>query len=138
MIIEAKSDEEILATRAVMLQLRPHIAPGDYLPTVRRMMASGFRLAAVVEDEVVRAVAGFRILEMLYSGKMLYLDDLVTDSDARSAGHGRELITWLQREAVANGCAQIHLDSRVDRAEAHRFYFRERFAILGFHFAKRL
>jgi len=32
----------------------------------------------------------------------------------------------------------LHLDSRVDRAEAHRFYFRERFAILGFHFAKKL
>ena len=138
MIVEVKSDEEILATRAVMLQLRPHIAPDDYLPRVRRMMRDGFRLAAVVEDEVVRAVAGYRYLEMLYSGKMLYLDDLVTDSEARSAGHGRELIMWLQREAVANGCAEIHLDSRVDRAAAHRFYFRERFSIFGFHFAKRL
>ena len=138
MIIQPKSDEEILSTRAVMLQLRPHIAPGDYLPRVRRMMNTGFHLAAVVEDETVRAVAGYRYLDMLYSGKMLYLDDLVTDSEARSGGHGRELITWLQREAVANGCAEIHLDSRVDRAAAHRFYFRERFSILGFHFAKKL
>ncbi len=138
MIIQPKSDEEILATRTVMLQLRPHIAPDDYVPRVRRMMTTGFHLAAVVEDEVVRAVAGYRFLDMLYSGKMLYVDDLVTDSEARSAGHGRELVTWLQREAVANGCAQLHLVSRVDRAEAHRFYFRERFAILGFHFAKRL
>ncbi len=138
MIIQPKSDEEILATRTVMLQLRPHIAPDDYLPRVRRMMRDGFHLAAVIEDEVVRAVAGYRFFEMLYSGKMLYLDDLVTDSETRSAGHGRELIMWLQREAAANGCAQLHLDSRVDRAEAHRFYFRERFAILGFHFAKKL
>jgi len=105
MIIEVKSDEEILATRPVMLQLRPHIAPDDYMPRVRRMMRDGFRLAAVIEDDVVRAVAGYRFFEMLYSGKMLYLDDLVTDSEARSAGHGRELIMWLQREAVANGCA---------------------------------
>lgn len=138
MIAQMKSDEEILATRAVMLQLRPHIAPDEYLPRVRRMMTTGFHLAAVVEDDVVRAVAGYRFLDMFYSGKMLYLDDLVTDSEARSGGHGRELITWLQREATANGCAEIHLDSRVDRAAAHRFYFRERFTIFGFHFGKRL
>ena len=139
MILEVKSDEEILSTRAVMLQLRPHVPPDDYLPTVRRMMASGFHLAAVVdEDGVILAVAGYRFLEMLYSGKMLYLDDLVTDSTARSGGHGRELLTWLQREAVVKGCKQLHLDSRVDRAAAHRFYFRERFAILGFHFARTL
>ena len=138
MIVKMKSDEEILATRAVMLQLRPHIPPDEYLPRVRRMMTTGFHLAAVVEDDVVRAVAGYRFLDMFYSGKMLYLDDRVTDSEARSGGHGRELITWLQREATASGCAEIHLDSRVDRAAAHRFYFRERFTIFGFHFGKRL
>ena len=53
--------------------------PDDYLPTVRRMMRTGFLMAAVVEDDVVRAVAGYRFLEMFYSGKMLYLDDLVTE-----------------------------------------------------------
>ena len=40
MIIEAISDEQILSTREVMRQLRPHIVLDEYLPTIKRMMTS--------------------------------------------------------------------------------------------------
>jgi GNAT superfamily N-acetyltransferase len=134
-IVRIESDEEILSTREVMLQLRPHIRPDDYLPTVRRMMESdGYRLVAASRDGAVRAVAGYRLMEMLYCGRLLYVDDLVSDENARSAGYGRALIEWLRNEARAHGCAEIHLDSGVQRKDAHRFYFRERFTIAGYHF----
>ena len=38
----------------------------------------GFRLAAASVDGKVGAVAGFRVMEMLYCGKILSVDDLVT------------------------------------------------------------
>lgn len=135
MIFRAESDEQILTTWDVMRQLRPHLGAEEYLPTVRRLMRTdGYRLAAVVEDDAVRAVAGYRVMEMLYCGRILSIDDLVTDERARSAGHGRRLLDWLRAEARSLGCVQVHLDSRVQRAEAHRFYFREGFTIMGFHF----
>ena len=37
-IAVAVSDEQIQATRDVMLQLRPLVPPDEYLPTLRRMM----------------------------------------------------------------------------------------------------
>jgi ribosomal protein S18 acetylase RimI-like enzyme len=129
------TDDDILATRQVMLQLRPEIAPDDYLSTVRRMMsASGYRLVAATCDGTVTAVAGYRIFEMLYCRRLLSIDDLVTDEKARSAGHGQRLLEWLIAEGRANGCSHVHLDSRVHRARAHRFYFREGFTIEAFHF----
>jgi GNAT superfamily N-acetyltransferase len=130
----------VLATREVMLQLRPHIAAGDYLPRVRRMMESdGYRLAAARDEAgVVRAVAGFRFMEMLYCGRILYVDDLVTDEAARSAGFGARLMAWLRGHAAEHGCAQLHLDSGVWRAGAHRFYFREGMEIGAFHFSLKL
>ena len=134
-VIRIESDEQILATRDVMLQLRPHIAPADYLRTVRRIMdAERYRIAAAVSDGIVRAVAGYRISETMYCEKLLTLDDLVTDEKARSGGHGKELIDWLKEEGRAHGCKQIHLISRVHREEAHRFYFRERFGLRAFCF----
>ena len=133
-IIEATTDDEILAGRDVMRQLRPAIAPEDYLPTVRRMMDAGYRQAALVEDGQVRAVAGFRVFEMLYAGRILYVDDLSTDERVRSRGHGRALMDWLKAEARASGCLQLHLDSGVQRESAHRFYFREGLAANCFHF----
>jgi len=134
-IVRIESDEEILSTREVMLQLRPHIRPDDYIPTVRRMMESdGYRLAAASDRGVVNAVAGYRLMEMLYCGKLLYVDDLVSAETARSAGYGGALIEWLKNEARAHGCTELHLDSGVHRKDAHRFYFRERFTIAGYHF----
>jgi GNAT superfamily N-acetyltransferase len=139
MIITCDTDEQIAATYPVMRQLRPHIAEGDYLPTVRRMMESeGFRLAAALVDGQVRAVAGFRTMEMLYCGRIVYVDDLVTDEAARSTGQGKRLLDWLKDEGRRLGCTEIHLDSRVTRADAHRFYFREKMPVTAFHFATQL
>lgn len=134
-ISELVDDAQILAAGDVMRQLRTAIAPQDYLATVRRMMAEGYRQAALTDaDGVVRAVAGFRIFEMLYVGRMMYVDDLSTDAGSRSRGHGRALLAWLKQYAKAQGCAQLHLDSGVQREQAHRFYFREGMTVNCFHF----
>lgn len=134
-----ESDEDILSTSEVMRQLRPHIAPNDYLPRVRRMMDSqGFRLAAVRDNGVVRAVAGYRYMEMLYCGHILYVDDLITDERGRSKGYGKRLLDWLREEARAKKCDELHLDSGVQREHAHRFYFRENLTITAYHFRVKL
>ena len=129
------TDEEILAARRVMRQLRPQIAEDAYLPTVRRMMQTdGYLQAAVFESDTVVAVAGYRFMEMLYAGKTLYVDDLNTDDTRRSRGHGKMLMDWLKREAKERGCVQLQLDSGVQREQAHRFYFREGLTINCYHF----
>jgi GNAT superfamily N-acetyltransferase len=139
LVIRVQTDDDILATSSVMRQLRPHIAAESYLSIVRRMMGSdGYSQAAVRASGVVRAVAGYRFMEMLYCGKVLYVDDLVTDENTRSLGHGKLLIEWLEQEARANGCAELHLDSGVQREHAHRFYFREGLTINAYHFRKKV
>lgn len=135
MILQPENDEQILATHVVMRQLRPHLTADDYLQRVRRMMQTdGYRLAAATEEGAVRAVAGYRFIEMLYCGKILVVDDLVTDETTRSRGFGKELLDWLVEQARARGCDQLHLDSGVQRDRAHRFYFREGLVVNAFHF----
>lgn len=134
-----RSDEQIAATYEVMAQLRPHLTRDDYLPFVRRLIANErFNLASVVDDGTVRAVAGYRIMEMLYCGRMMYIDDLVTDERVRSRGYGKALLDWLKTESRRLGCTEVQLISRVTREEAHRFYFREDFGIEAFHFRAKL
>ena len=129
------TDEEILAARRVMRQLRPQISEADYLQTVRRMMQTdGYLQAAVYDADAVVAVAGYRFMEMLYAGKTLYVDDLNTDETRRSRGHGKMLMDWLKREAKERGCVQLQLDSGVQREQTHRFYFREGLTINCYHF----
>ncbi|HST58793.1 MAG TPA: GNAT family N-acetyltransferase [Longimicrobium sp.] len=135
----ASTDEQIAATFSVMHQLRPHLSREEYVPRIRALMASdGFRLAALTDEGEVRAVAGYRLMDMLYCGRILYLDDLVADERVRSRGYGKALLDWLKDEARREGCSEVQLISRTVREQAHRFYFREGFGIECFHFRTRL
>jgi GNAT superfamily N-acetyltransferase len=133
-IHEAVTEDEFSRCFPVMRQLRPHVAENDFAETVRRQMRGGYRLAYLEDDGVVQGVAGFRIIDNLVGGRILYVDDLVTDSAARSRGYGKGLLDWLSERARAHGCAYLELDSGVQRFDAHRFYFMNRMVISSHHF----
>ncbi len=86
----------------------------------------------------MQAVAGYRFIEMLNCGRILYVDDLNTDQRRRSSGFGKLLLNWLKKQATARNCGELHLDSGVQREQAHRFYFREQLTITAYHFRVRL
>ena len=131
----AESDAEIDSCFPVMSLLRPHLHRDDFVPLVRSMSAQGYRLAFLIADDTVQAVVGYRIIEMLRTGRMLEVDDLVSAESARSKGYGKRLLNWCYGLARDSGCSVVELDSAVQRADAHRFYFRERMYVLGFHFS---
>lgn len=138
-IAHANTDAEIAATFNVMQQLRPHLDHAQYVPLIGSLMASdGLKLLALADEGKVRAVAAYRVMNMLYCGSVLYVDDLVVDERVRSHGYGAQLMARLKDEARSLGCSEIQLISRVTREQAHRFYFREGFAIDCFHFRNEL
>lgn len=134
----AVTDDDVRSCFAVMRQLRPHFDEAGFLEQVRRQEGQGFSLVMGVVDGRVVAAAGYRLAENLACGRFLYVDDLVTDAACRSRGHGRRLLAWLRELAREAGCAQLHLDSGVQRADAHRFYAREGLNHTGLHFAQAL
>ena len=133
-IKQARTDHEVLACHQVISQLRPHLGPSEFLAAVRRQEVQGYRLLALEEDDQVRAAVGYRVTEMLRTGRVLVIDDFVTDSTARSRGYGRLLHDRLVEEARSAGCTTVELDSAVHRTDAHRFYFRRRMSVVAFHF----
>jgi GNAT superfamily N-acetyltransferase len=130
----ATTDEEVKGCFAVMQQLRTHLQEREFLPTIRRLESGGFRLAFLEDDGHVRAVAGYRVIDNLYSGRVLYVDDLVTDESARSRGYGKRLLDWLIERAREADCRTLELDSGVQRFDAHRFYLTNRMVISSHHF----
>lgn len=130
----AESDAEITRCFSVMAQLRPDLTGPAFVGRIRELQQRGYELAYLEDVGGIRAVAGFRIGDMLARGRHLYIDDFVTDEGSRSQGYGGELLRWLIDLARARGCRQIDLDSGVQRYEAHRFYFREGMHIASYHF----
>lgn len=131
----ASTPAEIARAHDVMQQLRPHHSDLDaFVREVERQTAEGFRLAYLESDGAVRAVAGYRIQQMLFSGRTLYVDDLVTRETDRSRGFGSQLFDWLVEEARREKCTGFSLDSGVQRFDAHRFYLMKRMKIAAHHF----
>ena len=134
----ALSDAEIAACYPVMRALRPHIGEEQFLSQFRTPDSTGYRLAFLQAAEGIVSVAGFHLSENLAWGRFLYVDDLVTLPDYRSKSYGSELLTWLKEYAIKAGCLQLHLDSGVQRKEAHRFYEREGMTLASFHFVENI
>lgn len=137
-VFEAVTDDQVAALFPVIAQLRPQLAgPDDLLIRVRRMRDGGYRMIwRAGAGGAPVAVAGFRLYETLYAGLKLYVDDLVTTEDRRGAGDGTVLMNWLVDEARRNGCAELDLDSGVQRFAAHGFYFARGLHIASYHFKR--
>ena len=130
------SDADLAAIAPVLLQLRPQYTPQSLVARIREQQrATGYRVACVFLDGRPACVAGFVINEKLAWGRHLYVDDLVTDENTRSQGAGKAMIAWLKQFARRAGCTQLHLDSGMQRTDAHRFYDREGFDRNSIHFA---
>ena len=130
-----QSSDDILRCFPLMADLRPHLREDEFAARVQRQQRNhGYRLAILEEEGAVRAVAGYRIGESLAWGRFLYVDDLVTDAAVRFSGYGQQLFDWLLAEARKEGCAQVHLDSGVQRYPAHGFYLKNRLHISSHHF----
>lgn len=133
-IEEPNTTLEIEACYEVMRQLRPHLSKDGFVEQVLRQRAVGYHLATLTSDGQVVVVAGFRISECLSWGRFLYVDDLVTDEGVRHSGFGRLMFQWLLEFARKNNCKVLHLDSGVQRYDAHRFYLRNGMKISSHHF----
>lgn len=135
-IQQLSTAEEIQSCYTVMRQLRPHMTEEQaFIEQVLRQMAGGYKMACCQEEGKVKAVVGFRFLEFLAWGKVLYIDDLITDSVTRRSGHGGKLLKWVIEQAKNEKCDQVHLDSGPQRHDAHRLYLNFGFKIIGHHFA---
>ncbi|GAC1516282.1 MAG: GNAT family N-acetyltransferase [Gemmatimonadaceae bacterium] len=133
----ADDDADIARCFGVLRELRPHLASAhDLVVRVHRQRDDGgYQLAYLEQDGEVLAVAGFRLMECLAWGRILYVDDLVTHGTRHGQGYGQKLMAWLVDRARANDCDQLHLDSGVQRFGAHRFYLASRMNITAHHFA---
>ena len=132
-------DSERLAAleigEAVHRELRPQIG-ADYKGDLEKILREGLWLTQLVDCGRVRAVALWRVFRTTYCGRRLEIDDLVTAADSRSQGHGATMLAWLEERASAFGCPTVTLNSAFHRIDAHRFYEREGYSKIAFHFSK--
>jgi GNAT superfamily N-acetyltransferase len=130
----APDDSRLPRAWSVLAELRPHRDMAEMTELYVAARVLGYRVTALFAAQECCAVAGWRLGVNMQLGSNLYVEDLVTAEAHRSKGYGRQLLRHLTAVARAEGCAVLHLDSGVQRHDAHRFYFREGMHISSHHF----
>lgn len=134
----ATTNDDIASCYEAMSLLRPALQAEHFVLQIKTMQNEGYVLLSVSEGGKVVAAAGYRIFTMLYAGKLLYIDDLVTLESHRGKGYASALLHYMYDVALQQNCNSVQLDSGPTRTDAHKLYFKETFLINAFHFTRQL
>lgn len=121
-IRELHDKEEWLEAFPILNQLRTHLTEKTFLQALKKMRNEGYQLFALVDKGNIVAVAGIVLRTNFYYGDHVFVYDLVTDSENRSNGYGKKLLTFIHEYAKKNGREMVALESGLHRHNAHRFY----------------
>ncbi|QJW88356.1 GNAT family N-acetyltransferase [Spirosoma taeanense] len=134
----AQSDADVQRCLPALLALRPHLTADLAFKRIRYQQAHEQFVLAFIDDSTstAPAVIGYRTMNLLYSGKTIYIDDLSTLLDARGKGYASALLDFVIEQARQTGCQCVSLDSGQNpaRYDAHRLYLNKRFNIASHHF----
>ncbi len=93
--------------------------------------------AYMLQDECL-GICGAWITQRMYCGRQLEIDNFIVTEKYRSQGIGAELLQYVEQFAKEKKCETLELNSYVHASKAHKFYFRNDYRILGYHFEKKL
>lgn len=130
----ADTVEDVRRCWPVFRQLRENIpTEEEFLRRWRVQADEGYRVVYVEQDGEVRAVGGYRYLNNMAWGRILYLDDLAALTERQGSGLGSAILEHVQEQARVHGCDAVHLDTGHHRRRAHKAYLRNGFEISAHH-----
>lgn len=132
-----KADIEIC--KETILEFRGNLDPKTVVDQVFQMIRhEGFELVFIPNQDNTQAAAfiGYRKLNLLRTGPMIYIDDLFTFAEFRGRGYAGALLDYVTGQAANEGIKTIHLDSGYSLHTAHRLYLNKGYYLACNHFAK--
>ena len=138
MVIRLLAKDELAMILPLVQELNPGV-PSDVLAQrLQDMTAQGYQCAAAFVDDCCIGVAGIWLGTRFWCGRYLDVDNVIVDPTYRGAGIGQQLMDWVERYAHWEDCEIMVLDAYVTNHPAHKFYQRNGYQIVGYHFVKSL
>lgn len=135
MKIKIATEEEIKYCYEMMHQIREDLTERDFLSAISEQLKNGYKIVYVIQDEEIICIAGFTIGDKLSWGKYLFIEDFVTNKSIKSIEAAKALLDFIKIYAKQQKCNSIHLDSSIQKEEAHKFYLSQEMKIDSYHFS---
>lgn len=140
-IKKAMTKADIEFCRQVILEFRPNLDEKHFVDQILAMIKNeAFELVYIPAEDSTKAAAfiGFRTMQLLRTGSIIYIDDLFTLPEARGKGYAGALLDYVKRQAETAEIASVHLDSGYMLHDAHRLYLNKGYVLACNHFAKKI
>lgn len=134
-LIKAQDMPQILP---LIQQLNPTIPFQMLKERLVHMVTRGYQSVGAYQGAKLVGVAGMWFGTRFYCGNYIDVDNVVVEESGRSRGVGQLLMNWIEAYAKERGCQVSVLDAYTTNTLAHRFYLRDGYRIIGFHFLKNL
>jgi len=138
MEVLSATENDVNILLPALLELRPHLSEVSFRETFAKQISEGYQLIYIGDSKMAYAIAGFRTLHFLFSGKTLYIDDLITHSAHRRKGYAGRLLDWIITYAGKNDYRHLSLDSGIQRKDAHRLYLNKGLEVESLHFGRKV
>lgn len=129
---------ELPAILPLIRLLEPEIAVPELESRLMLMAQTDWYCLGAWQAGALVAVAGYSERVHLFSGRVLFVENVVVAPALRGARLGAALMAWLEQHAVARGCQKLTLDVYAVNQRAQQFYRGLGFDPRGVHFVKDL
>jgi GNAT superfamily N-acetyltransferase len=133
-------DAEYSVVPNMMRLLEPELSQDAINARMQTMRADGWRCIGVFADgsHAPLGIAGFSYRTHLFSGKVMYVENVVIEPAARGNQLGEQIMLHLQQLARAAGAVMVTLDAYQRNSGAQKFYQRLGYDPRGVHFVLEL
>ena len=136
---KAITRSDIEFCKDAILEFRPNLDRETVVEQVFSMITEEeFELVFLPNAENTKAGAfiSYRKLNLLRTGRIIYVDDLFTFAESRNQGFAGALLDYVASQAANEGMKSVHLDSGFTLHPAHRLYLNKGYYLACHHFAK--
>ena len=117
---------------------KPHITEPLLLERFKEMVAQNYECVGVYDRGQLIGVSGLWFCTRHYSGRSVELDHVFIEDPYRNKGLGTQFINWMENYVKSKGYQAIELNAYIDNAPSQKFYEKDGFQKLGYHFVKKM
>lgn len=132
------SDQIGLIMPLVKKMAKASVADAVLLQRLQEMTTQNYECVGVYDHQQLIGVAGMWFCTRHYSGRSVEVDHVCIEEAYRNQGLGSQLMIWIENYVSKKGYETIELNTYVENILSHKFYQKQGYKKLGFHFLKSL
>ena len=136
--IRELAEGEYASAVTLMQVLEPELSAQVIAERSAGMRSEGWVCIGVFSGSEMLGLAGYSLRTHLFSGRVMFVENVVLVPTARGTGIGEQLMKWLEEKALALSCRMLTLDAYARNLGARTFYQRLAYDPRGVHFVKEL